>query len=65
MIESKSEDEAIDIVKKLSGILEILCRKHKRTPSDIKENARQLARATRTLIRTEGLRKKNSNEEIV
>ncbi|XP_022710750.1 DNA ligase 1-like, partial [Varroa jacobsoni] len=68
--ESKSVDEAIDTVKKLTGILEILCKKHKVTPNDIKENARQLARAVRTLKRTEGLRKKaelerrNSLEEL-
>lgn len=58
LTEFKSVAEAIDSVKKLTGILEILCKKHKVTPCDIKENARQLASATRTLIRTEGLREK-------
>lgn len=35
-----------------------MCKKHKVTPCGIKEKARQLARAARTLGRTEGLRKK-------
>lgn len=39
-----------------------MCKKHKITPCDIKENARQLARAARTLVRTEGLRKKAALE---
>lgn len=58
LIEFKSVDKTIDTVKRLSGILEIFCKKHKVTPGDIKENARQLAKAARTLVRTKGLRKK-------
>lgn len=58
LLDSKSVYEAIEAVTKLSGALETLCKKHKVAPCGIKEKARQLARAARTLGRTEGLRKK-------
>lgn len=58
LLESKSVDETIEAVTKFSGLFDTLCKKHKVTPCDIKANVRHLVRAAKTLVRTDGLRKK-------